>query len=288
MAIDDKDELKMLEQLPVEVQDSLLCKFLFSKFIMKFSKFLRITKKNSGFNSVFMITRNYYTWKDQDYRGFMTGMLTSLEPRQELKHTIFADELDEVCEINFITKGQVVVGYEINKQKRYCIKFIDCVVIGAYECEFDKRSSHIYTALTNCEGLFIRKSNWSGLMNEFEQLGQQIKRNLLLDYLLNIRVKVATNKRKSLCMMQNRNDYQMIKISTSKDEAAHRAIITECLDQVYDIDEKILNEAGSICDEALKKIHDVNSKARDISQTVSTKQKLLVNYQQNLQVVKTK
>ena len=48
MAIDDKDEIKMLEQLPAEVQDNLLCKFLFSKFLMKFSKFLRITKKVPG------------------------------------------------------------------------------------------------------------------------------------------------------------------------------------------------------------------------------------------------
>ena len=30
--------------------------------------------------------------------------------------------------------------------------------------------------------------------------------------------------------MQNRKDYQMIKISTAKDEAAHRAIITESID----------------------------------------------------------
>lgn len=45
----------------------------------------------------------------------MTGMLMSLEPRCDQRHTILADELDEVCEITFITKGQVVVGYEINK-----------------------------------------------------------------------------------------------------------------------------------------------------------------------------
>ena len=85
----------------------------------------------------------------------------SLEPRLELKHEIIIDELDEVGEITFVTKGQVVVGYEINKQKRYCIKFSDCLVIGAYEVQFDKRSSHIYTALTNCEGLFLRKISWN-------------------------------------------------------------------------------------------------------------------------------
>ena len=67
-------------------------------------------------------------------------------------------------------------------------------------------------------------------MNEYEQLAQCIKRNLLLDYLLKIRVKVAMNKKRSLCMMQNRKDYQMIKITTAKDEVNHRAIIAESLD----------------------------------------------------------
>ena len=35
----------------------------------------------------------------------MTGMLMSLEPRHDLKHEIFIDELDEVGEITFVTKG---------------------------------------------------------------------------------------------------------------------------------------------------------------------------------------
>ena len=106
MAIDDKDELKILEQLPDEVQDNLLCKFLFRNFITKFSKFLRITKNNGhGYFSNNMRSKMFYTWKDQDYKGFMTGMLTSLEPCMIQKKTIIADELDEVCEIHFISKG---------------------------------------------------------------------------------------------------------------------------------------------------------------------------------------
>lgn len=80
----------------------------------------------------------------------------SLEPRQEVKHTVLADELDEFNEITFVNKGQIVIGYEVNNQKRYCIKYTDCVVIGAYECMFKKRSNYIYAALTNIEGLFVR------------------------------------------------------------------------------------------------------------------------------------
>ena len=44
-----------------------------------------------------------------------------LEPRHEDKHTILIDENEEMNEVTFITHGKVVIGYEINKQKRYCI-----------------------------------------------------------------------------------------------------------------------------------------------------------------------
>ena len=97
-----------------------------------------------------------------------------------------------------------MVGYEINKQKRYCIKFQDCIVIGAYECQFNKRSSFIYTALTALEGLFIRKEKWNEMTSEAEELGRCIKRNLLVDYLLNIRVKVNVNKKRSVSVIKNR------------------------------------------------------------------------------------
>jgi hypothetical protein len=48
----------------------------------------------------------------------------------------------------FVTKGQVLIGYEINKQKRYCIKYTDMIIIGAYGCTFNKRASFIYNART--------------------------------------------------------------------------------------------------------------------------------------------
>lgn len=106
----------------------------------------------------------YYTWNDQQYREFMLQVLTHLEPRFEKKHTILIDELDEINEILFFSKGQVVVGYEINKQRWYCMRYIDRCVVGAYGLTFNQRSAFIYTALTNCHGYSIRKINWLKLL----------------------------------------------------------------------------------------------------------------------------
>ena len=40
-----------------------------------------------------------------------------------------------------------------------------------------------------------------------------LKRNILLDYMVNIRLKVLVNKKKAMSMMHNRQDHQMIKVS---------------------------------------------------------------------------
>jgi len=67
--------------------------------------------------------RTFYTWQDIPYREFMMQVLRSLEPRFYKKKTIMVDELDEMLEIIFIDKGKTMIGYEINKQKRFCLQF---------------------------------------------------------------------------------------------------------------------------------------------------------------------
>ena len=67
----------------------------------------------------------------------MCYVIQHLEPFEERKHVILANELDEFNEIMFVDKGKVVVGYEINKQKRYCIQFSNRCVIGAFGVTFN-------------------------------------------------------------------------------------------------------------------------------------------------------
>jgi hypothetical protein len=67
--------------------------------------------------------RSFYTWQDIPYREFMMQVLRSLEPRFYKKKTIMVDELDEMLEIIFIDKGKTMIGYEINKQKRFCLQY---------------------------------------------------------------------------------------------------------------------------------------------------------------------
>ena len=105
-AIDDEDELAIVDQLPEFVSNKLFCEFLFAEFLHTFVDTFKIYKPNSS---------KLMTWEDQNYRNFMLGILQSLEPRHEYKGTILFEELQEISEIIFISKGNIDIGYELNK-----------------------------------------------------------------------------------------------------------------------------------------------------------------------------
>ena len=132
-----------------------------------------------------------------------------LEPRQEDAGTILFQELDEINEVIFIEKGDCDIGYEINKQQKYVIRYTKSTVIGAYNCTFNKRAIFCYKAHSNCTGYSIRRSNWVELVKEEEypNISTILKKNVEHDYLNNIKNKVLDCKRKHILKYQHRADY---------------------------------------------------------------------------------
>ena len=228
-ALDDDEELEMMMQLPDEVRDKLYSGFLFNDFLTKFQMFFRIEKKQnvSTFTVSNFTVRNFYTWKDQPYREFMQMVLTMLEPRFEPKHQIIVGELDEFSELIFVSKGTIVIGYEINKLKNYCIQYVNKCVIGAFEVTFNQRSSFIYTALTNIHGYSIRKKNWVTICNENEEMFKIVKQNLLMLYITQIKCKVQVKKMQAIKKMYLRKDHQQIYASAFKDEFDTKKILEQ-------------------------------------------------------------
>lgn len=112
------------------------------------------------------LTKKQFTWEDQSYREFMLQILTHLWPRFEHKGTVLFEELEEISEVIFLSKGLVDIGYEINKKKKYVMRFTDQVVIGAYNCCFNTRASFIYRCKSDCSGYSIRKSDWKRILGE--------------------------------------------------------------------------------------------------------------------------
>ena len=67
----------------------------------------------------------------------MMDLLQALEPRVEAKNVILFDELEEVNEVLFFVNGVHEVGYELNGEKKYVLKFKNTTPIGAYGLTFD-------------------------------------------------------------------------------------------------------------------------------------------------------
>ena len=141
-----------------------------------------------------------------------------LEPRFEKSKTVIIDELDEFNEIIFISKGTMLVGYEINKQKRYCIKYKNNCVIGGYGVTYNQRASFIYTSLTDVSGYSVRKENWFELLNQNEEIANILKGSILMNYIMTIRGKVLVKKKRAIGEYYNRKDHQMILASEYKDD----------------------------------------------------------------------
>ena len=146
----------------------------------------------------------------------MISLLSCLQPRFEKKRTVLYDELDEFIEIIFVQKGEIVICYEINKIRKYCIRYKDKCVVGGYGATFNQRSAFIYTTLTDIHGLSITKQNWNELLEENEDVAASMRGNLLMDYITKIRCKVLVNKKAAIRRMEERKDHQMILASQFK------------------------------------------------------------------------
>ena len=124
----------------------------------------------------------FYTWDDQIYRDFMSMILVKLEPRMYTKHTIILDEFEEPNEVVFVMRGAIVVGYEVNKVKKYSLKIKNKIGVGAFGCSFNKRSEFIYTALNDVHAYAIRKESWLDLLESNEEIAVLFKKKLAYNY----------------------------------------------------------------------------------------------------------
>lgn len=78
----------------------------------------------------------------------------------EPKEQILFNELDDFTEVLFFNKGQVDVGFEINRRKHFVLRQKKAIIIGDHGCTFNNKSSFIYKTHTQCEGFSIRKNFW--------------------------------------------------------------------------------------------------------------------------------
>ena len=182
--LEDPANMQYFLMIPVKVRTQLMRDYYFGHFLEVF-KTTFIIENPQG---------QIYTWKDDEYIEFMMQFLRDLDPRHELANSLIFDELDDINEVLFIQKGVVEIGYQLNKQRKYVVRYEDKTMIGAYNCTFNMRIIFCYRAKTLCEGMSMRKSNWIKLLNQHQEIGNLIKKNVTFDYITNIKNKINREK----------------------------------------------------------------------------------------------
>ena len=277
----DPNDIALFEQLPEWVQNTLFESFVYKQFLEKFYQFFQFRRNYDDFfelhNNDFEELRSnghvyeytnkrtfgqefdkkrvflnyhantFFTWNDTQYRDFMMSMLIKLEPRYEPENTILVDELDEMTEIIFVYEGTINVGYEINKQKKFCLKYTNYCVIGSYGINFDQRACFIYATTDKMLGYSIRKANWHELMEQNPEIQFYMKRNALIQYMTEIRSKVMVHKKRAINDFKRRNDHQMIAISEFKSDLTNIAQLKSVFTRYFSPQKEVIeNDADKL------------------------------------------
>jgi len=112
----------------------------------------------------------------------MIEVVQNLEPIHHPKGVLLVGELDEVGEIIFAHKGEVGVGYEINKIKRIVLHFANSYVIGAFYATFNQRSDFVFSSTSEMESYFIRRYKWLEILEESAVIGRDMKERIFFNY----------------------------------------------------------------------------------------------------------
>ena len=148
----------------------------------------------------------------------MLAILQNLEPRFERKGLILYNELEEISEIFFVSKGSTDIGYQVNKKPKFVIRYTDKTMVGAYNVSFNKRSLFIYKCSTDCHGYFIRKQKWVSILSQDKDIETFINQNVEKWYINQIKRKVLQLKEKDLMKMSIRKDFDCVYTVSNKDK----------------------------------------------------------------------
>ena len=146
--------------------------------------------------------------------------MQQLEPRKDPPDWVFYNELDEILAIFFIENGTFDVGFEINSEQHFVLRYQNSSYspkshhlkemqkaasfgepIGQYGCVYNKPSRFIYKSFTSVSGYFIRKKNWNDLIGRNAFVGRQMNKQIGLRHM---RVVQIMNKYKRVEILKKK------------------------------------------------------------------------------------
>ena len=196
--------MALMDQLPKDVQRKIYSNFLFRNFLDCFQSFFSLPNHQSPHRF------SYFTWNDVPYQNFMVFIMQNLEPIKYEPGQIIFYELDCVDTVQFFMQGEIDIGYEVNRQIRYKIRLHCPLILGGFECSFNRRSQQFYKAKNFTSGYMIRKKYYTEIQNEWPGIYVLIKKKNILFYQKYIRTKINILKRQDIKIFEQRADYKQV------------------------------------------------------------------------------
>ena len=116
LAFNDEGDVKLLETLPIGIQQDLYRRFLFEDFFIVFRKHFSMEvpcAKKGG----------YFNWSFPVYSNFMCDLVKKMEPVFEEENTFIYIETEEVTEVLYFVEGIFDIGFELNDTKNYVLRY---------------------------------------------------------------------------------------------------------------------------------------------------------------------
>lgn len=143
----------------------------------------------------------------------------------------------------FLQKGTFYVGFEINRQKKFFLKFkkdsyfvvakenkqgvamddddqkiTPGNLIGAYFLTFNKRSEYVYRSSTECLGFSIRKKHWMVILNHHPKIGRDLREQIKKNYYEYTKSRIQNMYDKEMSNQLKRADYEaMLRVVNHKE-----------------------------------------------------------------------
>lgn len=139
-------------------------------------------------------------------------IMYALEPIHYKANSIIFNELEDINEIIFFVKGYHEIGYELNNENIFVLRYGNSNPIGAFGITFDVKSEYVYKCKTDCNGYFIRRNNWKIIINNSNRVTDHMKGHIYERYEIKIRSKMNAAKRAALREVEHRstNKYKFV------------------------------------------------------------------------------
>ena len=119
-------------------------------------------------------------------------------------------------EIIFVSRGEVDVGYTLNKQITYALRFVDKIMVAAYNATYNFRTIATYKCHTDIFGYTIKQHIWKDILDGKEpgelstvekEITGYIKEEIRMYYYSEIFRKIEHARNKGFRNIRERADY---------------------------------------------------------------------------------